>query len=118
MVQVVVGEVVAGGRDAGVGGCCYGHRNFSRGCCREYKGLLDLELWLLLSLFDGDDGLRCTIPRVGDGEGLGPRRKLWRGVMRWMDGLSDVWTSSAGRAGLVDVGEPRRLVSVWWITPM
>lgn len=32
--------------------------------------------------------------------------------VRWMDGRSDVWTRSAGWAGLVDVGEPRRLVSV------
>lgn len=44
MVQVVVGEVVAGGREAGVGGRCYGHCDFSRGCCKECEGLLDLEL--------------------------------------------------------------------------
>jgi hypothetical protein len=40
VVQVVVGEVVCGGEDAGVGGCCYGH--FGR--------FLGMSLWLVLVL--------------------------------------------------------------------
>jgi hypothetical protein len=59
VVQVVVGEVVAGGCHARVGGCCYGHFGGGLvlgrvvGC--DGERIVSLSRQSLLSYCDGDD---------------------------------------------------------------